>query len=110
MHSKTGDVQALRHDLRNGPAHVFGAHSRCNPEFCKHVPHRSQSEAQMDDADTATPEEAADFDTVTFTDQLDEIISQEMADKPTAADKADAQMSDGSRHRHIGLSSIRTLH
>ena len=35
MHSKTGNVQQLRHDLRNGANHVFGNHCECNPVFCK---------------------------------------------------------------------------
>ena len=35
MHSRTGSIQQLRHDLCNGPAHVFGEHSKCNPSFCK---------------------------------------------------------------------------
>lgn len=35
MHSSTGDVQALRKDLRNGPYHVFGYHRNCSPSFCK---------------------------------------------------------------------------
>ena len=30
MHSKTGDVEQLRKDLRNGPPHVFGEHTKCN--------------------------------------------------------------------------------
>ena len=34
-HSRTRDVEALRHDLRNGPRHYFGDHSRCNPTHCK---------------------------------------------------------------------------
>ena len=42
MHSKTRNVQQLRHDLRNGPAHVFGDHTSCNPQFCKHVEQESQ--------------------------------------------------------------------
>ena len=37
MHSITGDVSALRHDLRNGPRHCFGDHRNCNSAFCKHV-------------------------------------------------------------------------
>ena len=37
-HSKTQDVAALRHDLRNGPRHCFGDHSNCRPDgFCHHV-------------------------------------------------------------------------
>ena len=34
-HSQTGDVEALRHDLRNGPRHYFGDHSGCNASYCK---------------------------------------------------------------------------
>ena len=30
-HSKTGDVEALRHEIRNGPRHCFGDHSKCVP-------------------------------------------------------------------------------
>lgn len=36
MHSATGDVAALRHDLRNGPRHYFGLHKDCNSAFCQH--------------------------------------------------------------------------
>ena len=35
MHSPTGDVNALRHDLRNGPHHCFGDYQNCNSSFCK---------------------------------------------------------------------------
>ena len=35
MHSKAGNMRQLRHDLRNGPNHVFGDQSQCNPAFCK---------------------------------------------------------------------------
>ena len=34
MHSETRNVQQLRHDLQNGPEHVFGIHRNCNPAFC----------------------------------------------------------------------------
>ena len=34
MHAKTGNVDLLRKDLRNGPYHVFGDHRNCNEEFC----------------------------------------------------------------------------
>ena len=30
MHAKTGNVDLLRKDLRNGPYHVFGDHRNCN--------------------------------------------------------------------------------
>jgi len=32
----TKDVEALRHDLRNGRRHCFSDHSKCVSEFCKH--------------------------------------------------------------------------
>ena len=35
MHSVTGDITALRHDLRNGPRHYFGIHNDCNSAFCQ---------------------------------------------------------------------------
>ena len=34
MHSETRNITQLRHDLRNGPDHVFGLHEKCNPAFC----------------------------------------------------------------------------
>ena len=35
MHSVTGDIAALRHDLRNGPRHYFGLHNNCDSAFCQ---------------------------------------------------------------------------
>ena len=35
MHSATGNADALRRDLRNGPYHVFGDHRNCSVAFCK---------------------------------------------------------------------------
>ena len=35
MHTGNRNFQQLRHDLRNGPYHVFGDHSKCNPAFCR---------------------------------------------------------------------------
>ena len=37
MYSTTGDVAALRHDLRNGIRHYFGDHRQCRSSFCKHT-------------------------------------------------------------------------
>ena len=37
MHSKTGDVAALRHDLRNGIRHYFGDHRSCNSAYCENT-------------------------------------------------------------------------
>ena len=32
---ETGNVEALRRDLRNGPYHVFGDHRKCSASLCK---------------------------------------------------------------------------
>ena len=45
MHSTSGDVQALRRNLRNDRNHVFGDHRKCNKQFCK----TKQSENPKDD-------------------------------------------------------------
>ena len=37
MHSTTGDVAALRRDLRNGVQHYFGNHKNCNSVYCKNT-------------------------------------------------------------------------
>ena len=43
-HSKTGSIAALRHDLRNGPHHCLGDHSKCTPGgFCHHAPQESST-------------------------------------------------------------------
>ena len=47
MHSTTGDVSALRHDLRNGPRHCFGDHRNCNSAFCKHVNENPESKLHL---------------------------------------------------------------
>lgn len=92
MHSSTGNVQQLRHDLRNGPRHVFGDHSLCNPEFCKHVPSSSPDDDSSPDPDDVllTTEEEHSFQS--FAEQIDDIIAQEIADNPTTHDEADAQI------------------
>lgn len=47
MHTSSRDTNQLHHDLRNGPYHVFGEHSKCNTAFCKI---RGEAEAGVDDA------------------------------------------------------------
>ena len=54
MHSKDGNVQQLRHDLRNCPAHVFGDHSSCNRQFSKHVEQQSEVERGATSAEEET--------------------------------------------------------
>ena len=47
MHSSTGDVAALRHDLRNGPRHYFGCHDDCNSAFCKQKSNPSSGDVKI---------------------------------------------------------------
>ena len=50
-HSITYTIVQLQHDLRNGPSHVFGNHTRYSREFCTFL----QSESTPDDEDQAIP-------------------------------------------------------
>ena len=90
MHSKTGNVQQLRQDLRNGPAHVFGDHSKCNREFCKHHLDSCSPNATSDPADDVFMTEESSIPS-SFSEQVDAIISQEVSEEPTASDELDAQ-------------------
>ena len=37
MHNNTGDVAALRHNLRNAIQHYFSDHQQCRSSFCKYT-------------------------------------------------------------------------
>ena len=53
MHSKDMNVQQVRHDLRDGSAHVFGDHSFCNPLFCKNNVQPAQFEGVTTEGETS---------------------------------------------------------
>ena len=92
--SSSGNVQLLRHDFHNGPAHVFGDHSSCNAEFCKHVPCSTHDDnAGTSNADMSATEEPANF--MTFAEQVEEMIAGKIADEPTSTDETDAHMGQG---------------
>ena len=62
MHSKTGDVEKLRVDLRNGPNHVFNNHQHCSPTFCKVAASTSEyNEVALIDSISDTPSEIDTF-------------------------------------------------
>ena len=90
-HSKTGNVQQLRHDLRNGPAHVFGDHRKCNPQFCRHsaaednTSEINETDASVHSSDSTTAS--------TFCGQIEAIIMEEedIAAEPSADEEADAR-------------------
>ena len=78
MHSQTRNIDQLRHDLRNGPYHVFGDHSKCNKDFCKiirlpHLDDGSIIQEAMHDENSVDGEQ-------TIRQQLEDIIMQEHMD------------------------------
>ena len=82
MHSKTGDVKQLRHDLRNGPNYVFGEHHACNPAFCKVALNEDDSSSDSDDGsdtDSGNGSNSSDMQQ-TLTQQLEDIIQSELDD------------------------------
>ena len=97
MHSTSRNVQQLRHDLRNGPAHVFGDHCQCNPQFCQHSAMKENSSEDNQTCDVIqTPASS-------FREQIEAIImeEEEIAAEPSAEEVADA------RRGHTGpLSSL----
>ena len=47
MHSTTGDVAALRHDIQNGPRHCFGFHDNCSSTFFQCQPNTSSGNVKI---------------------------------------------------------------
>ena len=88
-HSKTGNVAQLRHDLRNGPSHVFGDHSQCSPEFCTYQP----SSAIADDYDGDTSDEQpipARSDVHSLPEQINAILDDLQAEQASQDEEQDA--------------------
>ena len=90
MHSATRNINQLWHDLRNGPSHVFGDHSKCTSQFCTHST-TAVSTIQEDSSDpvdnTPTPTSPQPNAVV---DQLDDIIEEEV-DTVSKEDECDAR-------------------
>ena len=95
MHSKTGNVRQLQHDLRNGVARVFGEHSKCNPEFCKKstTVHRDEVASANDERSSAANENTPPD---SFLQQLQEIIEGESVDSITTDEEDACQGYKGS--------------
>ncbi len=90
MHSETGNIQQLRHDLRNGPTHVFGDHCECNPAFCKLgliSGSSSDGSSSSSDSDSDNGEDRQDDQTLTA--QFEDIIQAELDNEPTATEEHD---------------------
>ena len=86
MNSKDSNVQQLRHDLRNGPAHVFGDHTHCNPLFCKHNAPNSDHPLHSDNI--CEPEmDEAEISQLSLTDHIACITSSELENEPTSEEE-----------------------
>ena len=96
MHSQTGNVQQLRHDLRNGPNHVLGDHTKCNSAFCTRSTSSNtdrESDSDIDNSDDIKGDDSDICEHPTLSEQIDSIISEELDDLPTATDEYDTRMS-----------------
>ena len=95
LHSKDRNVTQLRHDLRNGPAHVFGDHTACSKSFCKYA--EQAQEEDIEEVDTTLPtsmESSSSTEQLlpaTIADHLSRIIEEETDDEPTFEEEVDAQ-------------------
>ena len=74
MHSSTGNVQQLRHDLRNGPSHVFGDHRKCNPQFCRHT---ETDDTTSEDIESDAEAMRTLIEPSNFQEQIEAIIMEE---------------------------------
>ena len=86
MHSKDMNVQQLRHDLRNGPAHVFGDHSSCNPLFCKNTVQPSQFENSTLEGETSHDNPSSSVhqgQPTSLVDLISNILTTETENEPT---------------------------
>ena len=80
-HSTNGkNVSQLRHDLRNGPAHVFGDHSKCGNHFCKKslVQNLPQSSTNINRDDHPQEDESPDKETMTIVNTIELVIDEEL--------------------------------
>lgn len=84
-HSATKNISQLRHDLRNGPSHVFGDHARCNGEFCTF----RQSQSTPDPKDSQDEDILPNSKVSSFEHHIDNIILAE-ADKISVRDEREA--------------------
>jgi hypothetical protein len=80
MHSKT------KNNLRNGPNHVFGDHSQCNPFLCKAAMSSSNNHSDSDSWLWTWQHQHAWWPSTTS----DGIVANELDDEPTATDELDA--------------------
>jgi hypothetical protein len=88
--SVTNNISQLRHDLRNGPSHVFGDHSHCSKDFCKFQQSESTSTSEEIDDEDHNVLPATDA-AQNMEQQIDAIISAEV-EHITPSDECDATL------------------
>ena len=86
-HSVTNNVSQLRHDLCNGPSHVFGDHSRCSVEFSTF--RQSDTTPANDINESQNAPQTTDTAHTNIEQQIDTIILEE-TDTTTPEDENDA--------------------
>ena len=91
LHSKNGDIQQLRKDLRNGPAHVFGDHSSCSSSFCKYVDEATEVPVDDDQSEEEFTQQQEDQEPTTLLGHLNRIAEAETEVEPTPEDELAAQ-------------------
>ena len=95
LHSKDRNVTQLCHDLRNGPAHVFGDHTACSKSFCKYAEQAQEEDIEEEDTTLLTSMESSSSTEqllpATISDHLSRIIEEKTDDEPTFEEEVDAQ-------------------
>ena len=86
-HSVTKNSTQLRHDLRNGPSHVFGDHTNCSKDFCTFQQNPSVPDDESDEEDEPTVPTAAEQ---TIEEQISTIIQTETELQISPHDEHDA--------------------
>ena len=86
MNSKDSNVQQLRRDLQNGPAHVFGDHTHCNSLFCTHNAPNSDHPLHSDNIREPEMDEA-EISQLSLTDQIACITASELENEPTSEEE-----------------------
>lgn len=86
-----GDVKQLRHDLQNGPNHLFGDHHACNPAFCEVALIKNDGSSDSDgDSDSGNGVNSTNTEQ-TLTQQLEDIVESELDDEPSATAEHEAR-------------------
>ena len=89
-------MKQLCQDLRNGPAHVFGEHSSCNPSFCKYVNQDSEvhidaEDMEVDENVAATSGQYGEQEPTKLAGQLSQIVAEETNEESMPEDEKEGR-------------------